>query len=164
MKIFGKIVAIGLLFVGVTSGAAVFAQDSYEEFKDEIELVRAIAQLGREVIVERNMQLNREDSNKFWPVYDDYRAAMGKVNDRRLKLITNYADSYVSGNLSDDKALGLLNEFLSVEKARLKVKRKYVPRFKKVLPAKKVVRFFQVDNKLDAIVNMELAAEIPLMQ
>ncbi len=76
MKIFGKIVVIGLFFIGATLGAAVFAQDSYEQFKEEIELTRAIAQLGREVIVERNMQLSREDSNRFWPVYNDYRAAI----------------------------------------------------------------------------------------
>jgi hypothetical protein len=110
------------------------------------------------------MQLNREDSNRFWPVYNDYRAAIGKVNDRRIKLITSYADSYNSGNLSDDKALSLLDEFLSIEKARLKVKKKYVPRFKKVLPPKKVVRFFQVDNKLDAVVKLEMARNIPLVQ
>ena len=164
VKIFGKIVVISLLFIGATPGAAVFAQDSYEQFKEDIELARAIAQLGREVIVERNMQLNKEDSNRFWPVYNDYQAAIGKVNDRRIKLITSYADSYNSGNLSDDKALGLLDEFLSIEKARLKVKKKYVPRFKKVLPPKKVVRFFQVDNKLDAMVKLEMARNIPLVQ
>lgn len=164
MKIFAKIVVISLLFIGATPGAVVFAQDSYEQFKEDIELARAIAQLGREVIVERNMQLNREDSNRFWPVYNDYQAAIGKVNDRRIKLITSYADSYNSGNLSDDKALGLLDEFLSIEKARLKVKKKYVPRFKKVLPPKKVVRFFQVDNKLDAMVKLEMARNIPLVQ
>jgi hypothetical protein len=164
VKIFGKIVVISLLFIGATPGAAVFAQDSYEQFKEDIELARAIAQLGREVIVERNMQLNKEDSNRFWPVYNDYQAAIGKVNDRRIKLITSYADSYNSGNLSDDKALALLDEFLSIEKARLKVKKKYVPRFKKVLPPKKVVRFFQVDNKLDAMVKLEMARNIPLVQ
>ncbi|MFQ5760905.1 MAG: transcriptional regulator [Acidiferrobacterales bacterium] len=164
MKILGKSSIIGLLFIGATLATTVYAQGSYEQFKGEIELTRAMAQLGREVIVERNMQLNREDSNKFWPVYNDYRGAIDKVNDRRIKLITSYADSYNSGNLSDDKALGLLNEFLSIEKARLKVKKKYVPRFKKVLPPKKVVRFFQVDNKLDAIVKMEMARNIPLVQ
>lgn len=164
MKILTKISAVGLLFIGTALATTVFAQGSYDEFKDEIELTRAIAELGREVIIERNMQLSGEESNKFWPVYDDYRAAIDKVNNRRVKLITDYADSYVSGSLTDDKALGLLNEFLSIERTRLKVKKRYVPRFKKALPPKKVVRFFQVDNKLDTLVNVELAAEIPLVQ
>lgn len=164
MKILGKISIIGLLVMGTTLATTAFAQGSYEQFKGEIDLIRAMAELGREVIVERNMQLSPEESNKFWPVYDDYRAAIDKVNDRRVKLITDYADSYVSGSLSDDKALRLLNEFLSIEKARLKVKKRYVPRFKRVLPPKKAVRFFQVDNKLDTIVNIELAAGVPLVQ
>ncbi len=159
-----QILTISLFLFGATAGTSVSAQGSYEQFKEEIELMQEIAQIGREVIVERNIQLSQQESQKFWPVYDGYRGAMAKVNDRRVKLITDYADSYVSENLSDEEALRLLSEFLSIEKARLKVKRQYVSRFKKVLPSKKVVRFFQVDNKLDAIVNMELAAEIPLVQ
>jgi hypothetical protein len=164
MTTFGKIVAIGLLFVGATLATTVFAQGTYEQFEEEIELMREISQIGREIIVEKNMQLSTEESQKFWPVYEDYMGAMAKVNDRRVKLITDYADRYVSESLSDKEALRLLSEFLSMEKARLKVKRQYVPRFKKILPPKKVVRFFQVDNKLDSLVNIELAAEIPLVQ
>lgn len=164
MKILAKILVIGLFFIGATSSTTVFAQDTYEEFKGEIALTRAMVQLGRDAIVDMNMQLNTQDSNKFQPVYNDYRAAIEKVNNRRVKLITDYADSYNSGNLSDEEASRLLNEFLAIEKARLKVKKKYVARFKKVLPPKQVALFFQVDNKLDVIVNMEMARSIPLMQ
>lgn len=164
MKILVKISTIGLLFIGATLATTVFAQSSYEEFKEEIELMREISQIGREIIVERNMQLSTEESQKFWPVYEDYMRAMAKVNDRRVKLITDYADSYVSESLSDKEALRLLTEFMSMERARLKVKRQYLPKFKKVLPPKKVVRFFQVDNKLDTLINIELASEIPLVR
>ena len=164
MKILAKISIVCLFFVGATLATTVFAQGAYEEFKEEIELMREISQIGREIIVERNMQLSTEESQKFWPVYEGYMSAMAEVNDRRVKLITDYADSYVSESLSDKKALRLLSEFLSMERARLKVKRQYVPKFKKVLPPKKVVRFFQVDNKLDSLINIEMAAEIPLVR
>jgi hypothetical protein len=58
----------------------------------------------------------------------------------------------------------LLNDYLSIEKARLDVKAKYIPRFRKVMPPKKVARFFQVDNKLDALINADLASQIPLVR
>jgi hypothetical protein len=58
----------------------------------------------------------------------------------------------------------MLEEVLSIKKADLKIKKKYVTKLKKVLPAKKVMRFYQLENKLDAIINYQLAAEIPLVR
>jgi hypothetical protein len=85
---------------------------------------------------------------------------MAKVNDQYVKLLVTYVDNY--DTLSDQLAAKILKDHLDIEKGRTAVKARYVPRFQKVLPARQVMRFFQVDNKLDALVNAELAAEIPL--
>ena len=66
-------------------------------------------------------------------------------------------------NLSEATALKLLEEFLKIERSKLNFKKLYIPRFQKVLPPKKVVRFYQVENKLDATINYELSREIPLV-
>ena len=88
---------------------------------------------------------------------EDYAAT---VNDRYVKLVVAHLDTYKA--LSDDAATGMLKEYLSIERARTDVKSEYVPRFGKVITAKKVARFFQVDNKLDAVINADMARLIPL--
>jgi hypothetical protein len=127
---------------------------------DEIALTRAAIQTRRQAIVTAAMDLTAPESQAFWPIYRDYRSDMAKVDDRLVDLIMVYAGNYTS--MTDDMAAKLLNDYLDIERARLDVKDRYVPRFMSVLPAGKVARFFQVDNKLDKKIQAELAAEIPL--
>ena len=89
---------------------------------------------------------------------------MDLVGDRRVKLITDYADSLKSGGPSDEKAWIMLDDYLSYETERLTTRKSFVEKFRKVLPARKVTRFFQIENKLEAIINIELASQIPLVQ
>ena len=106
------------------------------------------------------MDLQAPEADIFWPLYREYRLEMAKVNDRFVKLLVSYMQSY--DELSDAQATHMMDEYLAIERARNRVKAKYVPRFREKLPARKVARFFQVDNKLDAIINADLASVIPL--
>jgi hypothetical protein len=126
----------------------------------ELELTRASVQVARQAYVTSAMDLEAKEAEAFWPLYREYRDAMGKVNDRTAKLLVDYLTTY--DNLSDEAAKRMLNDFLSIEKARTGVKTQYVPRFSKVLPPRKVARFFQVDNKLDAVIAADLARSVPL--
>jgi hypothetical protein len=162
---------IGVFLGSALGGASVFAQDIQPQVpgdvgltQEDIELAKEVLEQGRRTVVEENMALSEPLSQKFWPMYGKYREAMDKVNDREAKLITEYADSYLNDKLSDEKALQLLDELLSVKKARLNVEKRYVVRFKQVLPPKKVVRFFQVEHRLDTLIDAWLAAKIPLAQ
>lgn len=137
-------------------------QEAKPDVTSDIELTRAVIQIKRQAFVTRAMDLKEAEAQAFWPLYRDYRTEMFKVNDRYVTALGTYLDNY--DNLSDQLADKLLNEYLSIEKARLDVKAKYVPRFRKVMPSKKVARFFQVDNKLDVLINAELASEIPLVR
>ncbi len=128
----------------------------------QIELNRLALQRQRNELVNQFMKLSSEELPAFWPVYEEYRTQMAKIGDRTQKLIIDYAKN--QDNLSDQKALAMLDESLKIEEAELELKRKYVQEFKKVLPPKKVVRFFQVDNKFDAMVNYNLAGSIPLVE
>jgi hypothetical protein len=126
----------------------------------DVELTRAAIQVRRQALVTAAMDLEPKEEEKFWPLYREYRIAMAQVNDRLVKLVLEYLDDY--DDLTDETAMRLLDEYLDVESARIGVKTKYVPRFAAVLPARKVARFFQIDNKLDAIINADLARVIPL--
>jgi hypothetical protein len=136
--------------------------DANGDMTGEIELTRAAIQVRRQALVTAAMDLEGKEADSFWPLYRDYRQAMAKVNDRYVKLLTSYLESY--DTLTDEFAKGMMKEYLSIERDRTGVKATYVPKFSKVMPTKKVARFFQVDNKLDAIINSELAQIIPLVR
>ncbi len=98
----------------------------------------------------------------FWPLYREYRVEAAKVGDRIVALISTYAENYE--NLTDSVADKLLSEFVSIEKVRAQLKAKYLPKFKKAIPARKVARFYQLENKLDITVLNEMAENIPLVR
>lgn len=154
----------GVLFVVLTVYISAFAQGSMDTHKEEIELTQAVIKLKKKQIVARNMNLTSIEKGKFWEVYREYQHQMSSVNNRRVKLITDYADSVKNNNLTDENSLEMLNEYLSYERMRLITKQSFVDKFKKVLPSRKVARFFQIENKLEAIINFDLARQIPLVK
>ena len=129
---------------------------------DEIELTREMVQTERKAIVAANMVLSEAESRNFWPVYNDYVAEVRKVNDRRARLIVDYARTYE--NLTETQAEAFLKESIDIDKAELKVKESFLPKFKKVLTSKRVARFYQIENKLDTIIDFGIASEIPLVR
>ena len=146
--------ALGLmLLAGLTAPA--FAQGA-----TDIELTRAQIQTERQAILAKAMKFTEDESLAFWPAYRDYRMDMARLGDRLVKVITEFTSANAA--LSDEQANRLLDEFLDIKSKEVSVKKKYVGVFRKLLPAAKVTRFFQLENKLDAVVNFELAATIPL--
>ena len=131
-----------------------------EDLTSDLALTRASIQLRRQAIVTSVMDLSPKEAEAFWPLYREYRVEMAKVGDRVSNLLVQYTNQY--DNLTDAQAKDIMKEWLSVEKAKTGVKSKYVSRFEKILPARKVMRFFQADNKLDAMLNAQLAQIVPL--
>jgi len=138
------------------------AEESKAEAMQDIHLTRALIAAERQAIVTQAMDLTPEEMQGFWPLYRQYRVEAAKIGDRIVALISSYADVYQ--DLSDDAADKLLKEFVSIEKERANLKAKYLPKFKKVIPARKVARFYQLENKLDITVLNEMAENIPLVR
>jgi hypothetical protein len=133
-----------------------------EGASDQFALTRASIQTHRQAIVGEAMDLDERQAQTFWPLYRDYRVAMGKVNDRYVSVLTRYLEHYP--DLPDSLARQLIDEQLSIEQARNQVRRQYVLRFRQLLPDRQVARFFQVEHKLDAIIGAELAERVPLVE
>jgi len=108
------------------------------------------------------MNLTKAESEVFWPLYREFQMELQKINDQRVNLIMDYAKNYE--RLSDDKADSIIKEYMDFQNAQLKLKKQYLKKFNKILPSKKVARFYQLENKIDAVINYELAAEIPLVK
>jgi hypothetical protein len=131
-----------------------------ETIQSDIAVTRADIQADRQAIVADSMKLADAQATAFWPVYRNYRAELAKLGDRTVKLVTDYATNY--DTLTDAQASSLTTEFLSIQKDTLKVKEKFVPKFNAVLSPKLVMRFFQIENKLDTILMIDAVDGIPL--
>ena len=152
MKIAGT--ALGLVLL------AAIAVPASAQTATDIALTRAQIQTERQAIIADAMKLTEDESLAFWPAYRDYRVDMARLGDRLVKVITEFAAA--DAKLTDEQATRLLDEYLDIKAKEVSVKKKHVGVFRKLLPAPKVTRFFQLENKLDAVVNFELAATIPL--
>jgi hypothetical protein len=156
------ILGVSPWFAQAQQPAAPPATNAKAEAVEEIYLTRAQIQAERQAIVSGAMDLTAEEMEAFWPLYREYRVEAAKIGDRVLALIMRYAANY--DEMTDKAADKLVSDFVKIEQARANLKAKFLPRFKKVLPAKKVARFYQVENKLDILILNEMADNVPLMR
>jgi enoyl-CoA hydratase/carnithine racemase len=124
--------------------------------------VRADLQAERTKLIAANLQLTEPEAAKFWPLYNEYRAKHSQLDDRAIALVDDFAANYDA--LSEEKAKELLKRQFDLEDDRLKLRRSYLGKFEKVVPPKKVARYYQIERKLDAMVAYEAARSIPLAQ
>jgi len=127
---------------------------------DTRELARETIQANKKLVVAGNMNLNVNEKEGFWAVYEDYQKDLEKILERTVALIEEFAVNFET--LSEKKATELLNTHLKIEADTVKLKKSYVSKFQKVLPAQKVVRYYQIENKIEAIIDYDLVDKIPL--
>jgi len=135
---------------------------SQDKPADNMQIVREKIRADKKLFVATNMELTAPEAKGFWPLYDRYQKDMENLGERTLGLIRNYAMNFE--NMSDEAAKKMLDEWLALEMERQKIREAYLPKFLEVLPDKKVARYYQLENKILAVVNYELAAEIPLVK
>ena len=111
-----------------------------------------------------NMNLTGTEAKEFWPIYEAYQKELNQINKRLANIIDIYALEYRKDGLSNNTAKKLLNEYLAIELAEVKLKQLYVPRFEKVLLPIKVARYIQLETKIHAVLYYELAGRIPLVE
>ena len=154
----GTVLVMVLALVGLA--VAVAAQDKPA---DNMQIMRDKIKADKKLVVASNMELTEAEAKAFWPVYDQYQKDLGAINERIVKMIKSYADAYNAKSMTDDGAKKLTAELVAIEKAETAMKESYVPKLSKVLPAKKVARYMQIENKIRALVKYELAGQIPLV-
>lgn len=151
MKIIAWISALTLCLLS----ASLLAQQS-----DTEGLTLEIITAKKKLIVLENMGMTEEEKEKFWPVYDEYQKTLDQLNQRDGKLIEEFAANY--NDLSDEAAKSLIDQYFSIEQDRFKAQESLLPKLSGALPPNKVIRYYQIENKIDAIINFELARIIPL--
>jgi len=141
---------------------AAAGKDSQTVSEKDIQLLRQDIRSQKKQLIAANLTLTDAEATKFWPVYDQYSAEMTKLADQRYALIKEYAQKF--GSLTDEQALSLLNRSLPLDEAVAQLRIKYVPIVNKVLPGTKAATFFQMDRRITALIDLQLASLIPLVQ
>jgi hypothetical protein len=154
-------IGVVVLLLALANPAIAQVNPAFADVSDQIEMVRSVVRMERKSAVEQAMQLTPAESQAFWAVYNDYEAERTKVNDRAVKVITDYAAAFPE--VGDARANALLAESFDAESDLVTLKKRYAKRFAKVLAPARVARFFQIERKLDAVQNLRVVAQIPLI-
>jgi Spy/CpxP family protein refolding chaperone len=127
----------------------------------DIEMLRANLRQQRKEIMAQNMVLTPDEATKFWPVFDQYRKEAIKPNDLRWEVIKAYADNY--DTMTDAQAQDYMKRANDVDVQLLALRIRYVPIFEKVISAKKTALWYQIDRRIDLLINLQLSSVIPMV-
>jgi len=155
----GKI-AVTLVFLTMAAGA--IPALCQEKPADNMQLVLEKTRADKKLLVAENMELTESEAKGFWPVYDQYQDELFLLRARTARLINDYGEAY--DKMTNETAKKLLDDFMTIETLGPKLRRAYLPKFRKVLPEVKVGRYYQIENKIQAVLMYELAAKIPLVK
>jgi hypothetical protein len=140
--------------------AAPAQQSAPANLDDYMKLARTGIQQDKSQIIGAALELDATQAAAFWPAYKKYEAELAAIGDQRYAGIKDYAAHY--GSLTDAKATELTDKALGLEEQRLALVKRYAGEFRKVLPPVKVARWVQTEMALNKIVDLRLAAEVPL--
>ncbi len=157
----------GLMFVPAGSAvaqdaAATAPQSDAKTLDQEIELMRKDIRSQKKQMVAANLTLSDKEAVAFWPVYDQYTAELVKVNDTKYAVIKAYAQGIDS--MTDAQYNSAVKSWANMDLNVAQLRLKYMPLFQKVLTAKNTARFFQIDRRLQNVIDLQLASLIPLVQ
>ena len=157
----GTLLSAGLLCQG-GGGTTISTEPDSGNLRTFVELVRKDIRSEKAIILAQNIDFTRDEAVDFWPLYTEYELDLSKWYDRRLSVIKDYLDK--QDILTDEQARKLADEAFSLEQKRTDLKRTYYKKFAKVVGPKKAARFFQIENQLNAMIDLRLAAALPLIK
>lgn len=171
-----RLILVGVVLVGihVCGNSRSLAQDkaepstgvvvkSGENFADQqMALMNTQIDSMKKQLIAANLTLTDSEAIKFWPVYAQYSAELKKITDTKNALIKEYANEY--GSLTDEQADSLIRRWLDSDIAAFELRRKYLPIFRKVVAGKVTASFFQLEHRINAMIDLQLTSQLPLMQ
>ncbi len=157
------------LWLAVGVAATAFAQDAPSaadtkeaNLKAYVDLLRKDLKKDKVAILTELMQLSPEESAKFWPVYNEYDKALTTLADQRIAFIRMYAENL--GSLTDVKAMQIATGLLDLEGRRNQLKKEYLQRMSQTVSVKQAVRFVQIESQIEKLVDLQIAASLPIVE
>jgi hypothetical protein len=132
-----------------------------EDAANRLEALVDAIESNKTALVAVNLNLDQDESKAFWPVYLKYQEELSSLGDRFVLLIDDYTENFDS--MDDAQAQKIVEEYLGLENERAALRRKYFRPLSEALPGRKVARFYQFENKVDAVLRYRLAQSIPVI-
>lgn len=166
------LVVLGVLFVCNVSMFAQVSQPAAPDVSDanaqphsfsdqDVEMLRADIRAQRKQIVAQNMNLTADEATKFWPIFEQYRKEAIKPNDERWAVIKDYAANH--NTLTDAQAYNYIKRLAAVDEELIALRLRYVAVFEKVISPKKTALWYQIDRRIDLLINLQLSSQIPMV-
>jgi len=127
---------------------------------NELQLGLLAQAAEKKLIVLSNMHLKGDMKEKFGNLYDEFQKSLTEIRVKKFQVIQAYARDYTK--LDDKAATQLLNDWIKLQKEALNIKEKYISAFRKILPPPLVLRFYQIENRLELIQEAKVSTMIPL--
>lgn len=137
-----------------------FAQDAPAD--KYLELLRSDVRTQKVEILTEALDLDEGQSAAFWPIYREYDAELAALGDRRLALVKRFVANY--GTMTEEDIALFATDWFAVQKDRLKLREKYYGKVAKATSNLVAARFVQVEGLLGMLIDLQIAAEAPLMQ
>jgi hypothetical protein len=131
------------------------------QVEKDLDLLRRDLRAEKKKLIALNVPLTETEATKFWPVYDEYAAAMKTHYDAFYSVIKDYAANQKT--LTDAQAASMVARWSQIQVELAQTRQKYVSIVEKVIPGKKAALFFQVDRRLYALIDLQVASEVPLV-
>ncbi len=142
----------------IFAGAQLMAQTE----ADYIEIARDVLKVEKKATIAEVMELSKEEADVFWPLYNEYNNKMSEIQNEKIKVIMDFAEHFE--NLTGEKADELMTKSMVTNQQLLKLKKTYYKKFKKIIPLGKAVMYFQAENKIETLINAQMALEIPFVE
>ncbi len=147
---------------GDAQAGATSTQSTQALEDQDIALLRKDIGSKKKQLIAANLKLTDAEATKFWPVYDQYTAELVKINNEKYAVIKEYANSF--GSITDAQALDLSKRALTADLGLAQLRLKYLPIFSGVLPGKKVATFYQIERRVQGMIDLQLTSQFPLVQ
>jgi Spy/CpxP family protein refolding chaperone len=154
-----KIISAALIAAAAVTAPLCAAQDTGVA---DLQAMQQAARKDKRALVADKLQLTPAEAKKFWPVYDSLQKDLASLNRERnvsLEVLANRDKPP-----SDAYAKQILNDLMSIEEQEVKAMRKASNAALRALPARKAARYMQLENKLRAAQDYEIAVAFPLAQ
>ena len=148
--------------VSMIAACLILSNGAYAQDQQDIDKTRADILANKRSVIAATLGLSGHEAEVFWPLYDEYQNALRPIHDRSSRLVADYLRNY--DTFTDEQAGAMLREFLRIERDQLELKEAYVKKFSAVLSLKKVARYFQLENKMQLVIDYDLAKKIPFVR
>ena len=129
---------------------------------DDIQMMRKDIRSQRKQIIAANLKLTDSEAEKFWPVYEQYVSELVSINGAKYALVKQYVET--RGVLTDAEAETAVNQWVHIDQSVAELRKRYIPIFRRVLSPKNTALFYQIDRRVQLMIDLQLATSLPMIE